>query len=54
MKERGRPGGTDDGGSGGALELGDEEKKSPRRAMQSGRAVERSENPGEPVVIRWA
>ena len=54
LKERGRPGGTDDGGSGGAFELGDEEKKSPRRAMQSGRAVERSENPGEPVVIRWA
>ena len=52
MKERGRPGGTDDGGSGGgALELGDEEKKSPRRAMQSGRAVGRL---GMPVVIRLA
>ena len=50
LKERGRPGGTDDGGSG-ALELGDEEKKSPRRAMQSGRAVGRS---GMPVVIRLA
>ena len=27
LKERGRPGGTDDGSVGGALELGDEEKK---------------------------
>ena len=37
LKERGRPGGTDDGSGGaGALELGDEEKRSPRRAMQSG------------------
>ena len=42
LKERGRPGGTDDGSGGaGALELGDEEKKSPRRAMQSGPGVGR-------------
>ena len=46
LKERGRPGGTDDGGSGGALELGDEEKKSPRRAMQS------AAGPSEGLEIR--